>query len=683
MNSYNQIGVKGFVSRLILASLMMISTFVVFESTSVQAVGEPTVSWTETDNQVVSGVASFDATATPTSPAKIVKWCLLFDGVPVTSNVAVPDQAYLDLTDGSFSSSTGCWVLGSWGVNQAKVKWDTTSWASGPHTLQWTVTDSSNRTATSDVLTFTTSNAGPSVSWVSSNNRVVTGVATFDASAAPAASGTATIVKWCLLLDGVPVTSNVAVPDQTYLDLTDGSFSSSTGCWALGSLGSYIHQAKVKWDTTSWASGPHTLQWTVTDSSNRTATSDVLTFTTNNPGPSVSWTETDNQVVSGIASFDATAAPAASGTAKIVKWCLLFDGAPATTAASRMRPTFRSTVNAAFRESATNCVEGTDIREMYVQWDTTTWALGWHTLQWTVTDTSNRTVTSSVLTFSTNNPQPYMVIGNLSPGQVLTGKAEVYLAAMHPGASFVSSYFFVDVAPWGSGSYTEVYPQFTTVRKVVLDTTRMRNGNHIFVGLVNDSAGRQVWSSIIPFSTNNSASTISPSVYSLAQPWPSKSVDSLIVGNFINTDSITIRYGTNKKKLGTEVTLAVINGVVSGGVGGLKASTTYYFEIKGSGINGDSAPIVISSKTPKSSSKPYVSSGGSGGGSSGGSGLLCSVGTNLETCEDRHGLSMGRRLGNTLDCTGKGRGVDWAKNWTIIRITSGKYVISKSSSRCS
>jgi uncharacterized membrane protein YgcG len=214
-----------------------------------------------------------------------------------------------------------------------------------------------------------------------------------------------------------------------------------------------------------------------------------------------------------------------------------------------------------------------------------------------------------------------MVIGNLVPGQVLTGQAEVYLAAMHPGASYVSSYFFVDVAPWGSGSYTSVYPQFTTVRKVVLDTTKMRNGNHIFVGLVNDSAGRQIWSSIIPFSTYNTASSISPAIYNVAQAWPSKSVDASLVGNYSNTNSITVRYGTNRRNLSTAVTLAVVGGVVQGAIGGLKAATTYYFEIKGSGTNGDSAAVVTSSKTPKSSSKPYVSSGGSGGGSysSGGS----------------------------------------------------------------
>ena len=332
----------------------------------------------------------------------------------------------------------------------------------------------------------------------------------------------------------------------------------------------------------------------------------------------MSWVSDNNQTVSGVASFEALATPSLTGTATIKKWCLLLDGSPVTTDVAKSVYSNYFTIYGSIFSAQTGCWSSAyyNLRSATVGWDTTSWAPGEHTLQWTVTDTSNRTVTSSVLTFSTNNPQPYMVIGNLSPGQVLTGQAEVYLAAMHPGASFVSSYFFVDVAPWGSGTYTSVYPQFTTVRKVVLDTTKMRNGNHIFVGLVNDSAGRQIWSSIIPFSTYNPASSISPSIYNVAQAWPSKSIDALLVGNYSNTNSITVRYGTNRRNLSTAVTLAVVGGVVQGGISGLKASTTYYFEIKGSGTNGDSAAVATSSKTPKSSSKPYVSSGGSSGGSS-------------------------------------------------------------------
>jgi hypothetical protein len=439
---------------------------------------------------------------------------------------------------------------------------------------------------------------------VSDNNQTVSGVASFEALATPSVLGTATIKKWCLLLDGAPVTTDVAKSVYSnYYTIYGSIFSVQTGCWS--STYNNVRSATVGWDTTAWAPGEHTLQWTVTDTSNRSVTSSVLKFTTSNASPTMSWVSDNNQTVSGVASFEALATPSVLGTATIKKWCLLLDGAPVTTNVAKSVYSNYYTIYGSIFSVQTGCWSSTynNVRSATVQLDTTTWALGWHTLQWTVTDSSNRTATSSVLTFSTNNPQPYMVIGNLSPGQVLTGNAEVYLAAMHPGASFVSSYFFVDVAPRGSGTYTSVYPQFTTVRKVVLDTTKMRNGNHVFVGLVNDSAGRQVWSSIIPFSTNNSASSIRPLMYHVPQAWPSRAINSYVVGSLSNTDSIIVRYGTNKKKLGLPITLPVTNGASPLAISGLKASTTYYFEITGVGLNGNSPAVIIQSKTPPASKR--------------------------------------------------------------------------------
>ena len=160
MNSNNQKGVESLLTRMIVSFLIVISTFVVFGPSSVQAVGEPTVSWVSDDNQVVAGVASFGASAIPTSPATIKKWCLTFDGSPVTTNVAAYNStSYNDIYyDTTFSAQTGCWSSSSSNLRTAKVKWDTTTWAAGPHTLQWTVTDTSNRLVTSSVLNFTTRN---------------------------------------------------------------------------------------------------------------------------------------------------------------------------------------------------------------------------------------------------------------------------------------------------------------------------------------------------------------------------------------------------------------------------------------------------------------------------------------------------------------------------------------------
>ena len=159
----------------------------------------------------------------------------------------------------TFFPGTGCWerIYSSSDLRAAAVRWDTTTWAPGAHTLQWTVTDSSGRTATSSTLTFTTSNPSPSVSWVSSNNPVVSGVATFEASAAPAASGTAAIVKWCLSVDGSPVSSDVSTyVYSSYSNISSyTTFFPGTGCWERIYSSSDLRAAAVRWDTTTWAPG--------------------------------------------------------------------------------------------------------------------------------------------------------------------------------------------------------------------------------------------------------------------------------------------------------------------------------------------------------------------------------------------------------------------------------------------
>jgi len=468
----------------------------------------------------------------------------------------------------------------------------------------------------------------PSVSWTETDNQVVSGVSSFDATAAPAASGTAKIVKWCLLFDGAPVTTDVSTYSPS--NANDGqivqfaNFSSVTGCWTVRSSYTYLSlaNARVYWDTTTWVAGPHTLQWTVTDSGGRTATSPVLTFTTNNPGPSVSWTETDNQVVSGVSSFDATAAPAASGTAKIVKWCLLFDGAPAATDASRMRPAFRSTVNSAFRESSTNCVEGNDIREMHVQWDTTTWSVGSRSLSWIVTDSSGRTASSSPLTFTASNPQPFAYFGGLTAGQTVSGSVTVQLAAFHPGARAVATCFLIDNVPCQAGQ--PVTPAFSSQQSFVIDTTRMLNGTHTLRGLVVDDAGRWIGSTQIVFATSNPRSTVSPSiVFDAAPPYPSKAMSASVGGQFPNTQAIEVRFGTNSKKLGPPIIFNIAptsprliwftNSPVTYKIENLRPSTTYYFEILGKGINGDSNKVVIKVKSPSATPAPKPARSGSGG----------------------------------------------------------------------
>jgi hypothetical protein len=163
------------------------------------------------------------------------------------------------------------------------MQFDTTALPNGSHTFQLTVTDTSNRSTTSTVLTINNVNEAPSIGWVSpADNSTVSGVVTLKALAAPASTGTAKVTKWCLTRDGVPITTDVAVYDFAYSDLDFATFNGITGCW---SRTSGILTGAMQFDTTALPNGSHTFQLTVTDTSNR-STSATRTLQVDNPVPS-------------------------------------------------------------------------------------------------------------------------------------------------------------------------------------------------------------------------------------------------------------------------------------------------------------------------------------------------------------------------------------------------------------
>ena len=85
--------------------------------------------------------------------------------------------------------------------------------------------------------------------------------------------------------------------------------------------------------------------------------------------------------------------------------------------------------------------------------------------------------------------------------------------------------------------------------------------------------------------------------------------------------------------------------------------------------------------TPPTTTPPATNPPSSNTGSSGGSNAVCSIGMNVETCEDRLGLFPGERF-PYIDCSGRGRTILWASNWWIIGVQGDYAVISKSPYEC-
>ena len=160
---------------------------------------------------------------------------------------------------------------------------DSTAWADGSHTFVLTVTDSSTRTATSSTLTVNNTNTAPTVTWATTNNTTQSGVFTISAVSSAAPSGTAVVTKWCLTKDASPITTNVA-SKGVLSGLIYATFNSDTGCWTR-SAG--ITTGSMIFDSTAWTNGLRKYVLTVTDSSGRTSSSELLNITTSNPQPTV------------------------------------------------------------------------------------------------------------------------------------------------------------------------------------------------------------------------------------------------------------------------------------------------------------------------------------------------------------------------------------------------------------
>ena len=163
---------------------------------------------------------------------------------------------------------------------------------------------------------------GPTVAWTApANNSTVTGKIALKATATPASTGTSTITKWCLTINGEETNNYSAAlfvrssGSELYYDY----YGRSSGCWTGTSYDS--RKITLSYDTTNWENKAYTFVIKVTDSSDRESTAASWTITTNNPGPTVTGTSS-----TGIAETRPSVSLTAKryGDAEVTKWCVNF-----------------------------------------------------------------------------------------------------------------------------------------------------------------------------------------------------------------------------------------------------------------------------------------------------------------------------------------------------------------------
>ena len=430
----------------------------------------------------------------------------------------------------------------------------------------------------------------PTITWITANGTTFAGTADIEATASPTSGS---IKKWCITKNGVALTTDLA--SGSMLGNYYSTFSASTGCWSNNNYS--LTTGRLSFDTTAWVDGSHTYQITVTDSSDRTATSTVLTINNVNTGPSVTWATTTGSTFSGTAVIEATAAAAATGSASIKKWCITKNGVALTTdlASGSMLGNYYSTFSASTGCWSNNNYSLTTGR---LSFDTTAWVDGSHTYQITVTDTSGRTATSTVLTLKTVNPRPTIALVGVTNGANVSGTLSLTLNVTMPSGVAgltVESYCYKFDGQACDGSS----------KGFSVDTSTLRNGNHTVSVSIVDSAERTIELPEISFTTSNPGAALS-SVYRrfVSPSWSNKTVTASLSISSVRATEIKVRYGKSAKSLTSTRWLDTSGGNITG----LKPNTRYFFSVQANGMNGSSSVSSFSMMSPKIPPKPRITS---------------------------------------------------------------------------
>ena len=433
------------------------------------------------------------------------------------------------------------------------------------------------------------------------------------------------------------------------------------------------------WDSTAWSNGSHTYVVTVTDSSNRTATSTTLTVNTVNYAPFVEWSSGNNQTVTGSFVVSAVATPQRFGSAFIKKWCLTVDGSPVTSNVV-YRDYGSDSLHYATFNADTGCwSSSSNLAYGKFVISTETWTNASRTLSVVIIDSSNRTANDS-LTFTTNNPQPTTKIIGISQGSTVRGSATFGFEVYHPGATEISNWCITINSTVCASTGTNVVSAAAAVssRSASIDTSMWRNGVYTARSTATDSAGRRFDSGVVSFTVNNPpASASQPSISKGKPKWSDKTVKATVLTSTTFASEVRVYWGTSKKKLKSASWSA---GSVSATLSGLKPKTVYYAKVQAIGPNGNSETGFVKFTSPAipPKPKPQPRSGGGSGGGSGGYGWTPYFGMNLEEFQDAAGFDPA-----TFDCSGRGRMNLWSRNWWIVGVRGGAFAISKSRSSCS
>ena len=182
----------------------------------------------------------------------------------------------------------------------------------------------------------------------------------------------------------------------------------------------------------------------------------TLNLTTNNAGPTVSWSApANNSSVAGKISIKATTKPASNGTAVIKKVCLTINGE--NTSFDDFEATNASDGYVSSSSLSNGCWTVSsyyDTRNLTFNFDTTKWENKSYAFAVKVVDTSDRESAVATLNLTTNNPGP--VISNLAYQTTLPLTSDVSIKSIIKGFE-VNQWCIESTSKLGSIKYEAVF----------------------------------------------------------------------------------------------------------------------------------------------------------------------------------------------------------------------------------
>jgi hypothetical protein len=308
--------------------------------------GGPSVSWVTQDGVSVSGVHRLSASAAVagSGTARISKWCLFQDGVPVIYS----SSSGIGWRDARVANSSwvgaGCWVAEFYSATTAYFDFDSTSWANGSRRYSIVVTDSAGRTATSSTITINHSNPQPELGIASFvTNRSGTHSLSLQVNYA---SSSASLVDLCVLNASSGLVIQVS-----------GQSLNASKCWQPSSGDRRPSKIDLKIDSLSSKSDDHVVEFVAEDNFGRkSVVRHAFQWTPSPFGVEVTGLGADQQVIGRVKIKAVAQVDEALRTkSSITSWCLKVN------AGGCMAPTKKAALESSFDVDTTMIQDGNQV----------------------------------------------------------------------------------------------------------------------------------------------------------------------------------------------------------------------------------------------------------------------------------------------------------------------------------